>query len=1261
MDFYRIVENASKKDTVEIYPDFLVRRSKDIMIRGGEFYAVWDNEAGKWTTDEYDVQKIVDRDIKRVAKEASERYNATIVAKYMQNYSSGSWLKFMGFVSKIPENYQQLDRVLQFSNSEVNKELYSSKSLPYPLKSGDISAYDELMSVLYDPEEREKLEWAIGAIISGDSKRIEKFIVLYGQSGAGKSTFLNILQQLFEGYYTVFEAKALVGQNNAFATEAFRSNPLVAIQHDGDLSRIEDNTKLNSIVSHEYMVINEKHKSTYKSKLDAFLFMGTNTPVKITDAKSGIIRRLIDVKPTGNKVPYDKYQELMGKISFELGAIADYCLYIYQQRGPDYYEDYIPEEMILKTDYFYNFVDNYQELFESQDGITLSHAFKLYKEYCQEAQLQYSMNRVSFREELKNYFDNFDERIMIGNERVRSWYSGFKSKKFRSPEPRRPRGETPVFEGDILDVLDLHHRRSVLDDILSSSPAQLATKNETPSQKWADVTTTLSDIDTSQIHYVRVPVNHIVIDFDLKDANGDKSQEANILAASKWPETYAEFSKGGAGIHLHYIYDGDPLELANLYSDGVEVKVFKGGSSLRRRLSLCNDRPVAHISSGLPLKEKKVINEEFVRSEKSIRELIERNLRKEIHPGTKPSMDFIKKILDDAYESGVSYDVSNMYTDVMAFAANSTNQALYCMKLLDQIKWASDNNNDIEASVEPTTDDVVPYFFDVEVFPNRFILCYKRLGNEQTVRMIDPTPSEVETVLRLPLVGFNNRKYDNHILYGRMMGMDNEELYRLSQRIINNEKNAAFPAAYGVSYTDIYDYASKKQSLKKWQVELGIHHKELGMDWEQPLPDDRLEEAIEYCANDVISTEAVFEATAPDFKARQILAAISGLTVNDKTQKHTSRILFHGDKNHKELFKYHDLREDFPGYSYSFGKSIYKGREVGEGGYVYAEPGSYRNVALLDVASMHPTSAINMEIFGPYTKNYKDLLEARLAIKHGDFEKAGKMLDGKLAPYLDNKDQAKELSYALKIVINIVYGLTSAKFENDFNDIRNVDNIVAKRGALFMVDLLEAVQAKGYQVVHIKTDSIKIAEADDEIIKFVTEFGDKYGYTFEHEATYERMCLVNDAVYIAYYDGHWSATGAQFKHPYVFKTLFSKEPVDFDDLVETKEVRTALYLDMVENLEPGQESNMVFVGRVGSFVPVLPGNGGGHLYRVKDDKYYAASNTKGYLWMEAEVARTLGMNDFIDMRYFDRLTGDARAQIEKYDNFEEFVCVPTGA
>lgn len=335
--------------------------------------------------------------------------------------------------------------------------------------------------------------------------------------------------------------------------------------------------------------------------------------------------------------------------------------------------------------------------------------------------------------------------------------------------------------------------------------------------------------------------------------------------------------------------------------------------------------------------------------------------------------------------------------------------------------------------------------------------------------------------------------------------------------------------------------------------------------------------------------------------------------------------------------------------------NIYRGTDVGKGGYVYAEPGMYTNVALLDAISMHPTSAINLNAFGKYTDRFKELLDARVAIKHKDFESASKLLDGKLAKYLTDEKMAKDLAQALKIAINSVYGLTSANFDNPFRDSRNKNNIVALRGALFMRTLQDEVKARGFTVAHIKTDSIKIPNATPEIIDFVMEFGRKYGYTFEHEATYERMCLVNDAVYIARYEtGEWTATGAQFAQPYVFKTLFSGEPIDFRDLCETRSVTTSIYLDMDEGL-PADEHNYVFVGKTGLFCPMKPGTGGGTLVREKDGKYYAVGGTKGYRWMESEMVETLGKQDDIDESYYINLVDQAVDDISKFGDAEWFI------
>ena len=493
-DFLKIRIGLGKNKQQVIYPSFVYCKSKDLMTRGGDFYAIWNEETNLWSTDEDDAVRLIDNEIKRFYESQKDDL-AGAMPLYLKDTDSGMVDKWHKFVQKqLRDNYVPLDSKIIFSNHKTVKEDYATRVLPYPLVDEPTPNYDHMMNVLYGEEERRKLEWAIGAIISGNSINIQKFLVLYGAPSTGKSTVLHIIEDLFEGYCVPFDAKTLGSSSDSFALEAFKTNPLVAIQHDGDLSRIEDNTRLNSIVSHEAMTINAKYSKLYSMAIRSFLFLGTNKPVKITDAKSGLLRRLIDVNPTGNRIPRSQYDTIISKIKFEHGGIAYHCLQVYED-DPSYYDNYIPTGMLGSSNDFYNFILEYFSIFAKDDSTTLKAAWEMYKTYCDEAKVPYPQQMRIVKEELKNYFREFQER---GYDQdglpIRNVYTGFLKDKFTYKPANKSKESTKII---------LKDQPSKLDKFLADCKAQYGEgEKESPVLKWDKVDTKLKDINTRICYFI---------------------------------------------------------------------------------------------------------------------------------------------------------------------------------------------------------------------------------------------------------------------------------------------------------------------------------------------------------------------------------------------------------------------------------------------------------------------------------------------------------------------------------------------------------------------------------------------------------------------------------------------------------------------------------------------------------------------------------------------------------------------------------------
>ena len=1321
-DFIKVVKNY-QKGRYYYKPTFIVKPSiKDIMTRGGEFYAIYNEETGFWATTKPEAYELIDKQVREFAIKDSgeESMNDPVhgpIVLPVSDTANHMIEQFKKFCNSMGDSWHPLDQKMLFSNSEIKRTDYASKVLDYPLVDQPTPYYDTICDVLYLPDEREKWEWAVGSMITGDSTKIQKMFAFYGEPGTGKSTIISkvfadlVFGGIKMGYAQKFEANNLCGGND-FGTDFLERDSVLVYDDDAEMGMITVRSTLNKIISHEQVRVNAKFKAPFMTRANCMIFVGSNDPIQLSP-NSGMKRRLIDIRPTGNLLNPDAYDECMEHLPFEKSGIAWRCLQTYKRLGRHYYDHYIAEDMLARTSPFHNFV--IENVMELKDGISLAKAYDIYLKYAEMCKFKNELVRYKFRDTLKLYFDKYED----------TKFEGFRWEKIGKARPV----EVPL---ELKTWLDFNSDHSIFDSRFEGQAAQYANNDGLPSRKWENVKTKLEDLDTSKLHYVKMPEEIICIDFDIKDETGEKSYEKNVEAASKFPPTYAELSKSGQGIHLHYIYTGgDPKDLSRIFDDNVEIKVFTGNSALRRQLTKCNDLDIAEISSGLPMKEvkggQKMIDWDGYKNEKVLRAMIIKNLKKEYHPATKPSVDYINDLLNKAYESGATYDVRDMQNDILAFAMGSTHKADYCVGLVANMRFCSKDIADRESEDHVVDENAPEIIFDVEVSPNyqqyvdyckannlpinkdipkdtpaHFLVCWKFLGDDKEVqKMLDPKPADLEKIFKYGMIGFNNRNYDNHMVWAASQGYTPAELYSLNCKIIGeNSKSAKFGQAYNLSKTDIYDFASagNKQGLKKWEIDLGIKHLEWNRPWYEPIPDDKLVSWVDYCSNDVVSTEKVFYHLEEDYEARQILALIAGGTVNDTTNSLTTKLLTHGIDDPQSQYIYTDLSTIFPGYEFhpegvpkerysdkpgtkvSTRKSIYQGEDPSEGGYANCpEPGVYFNVDLFDISSMHPHSAIALKIFGKIiTKRFENLVEARVSIKHireiGDdaYKEALKRMDAikdgsskiieEVLKGLSGdalKKKCKAIANALKTAINSVYGLTSAKFDNKLRDPKNVDNIVAKYGALFMITLKHKLEEMGATVVHIKTDSIKVANCDAKTKKFIFDFGKKYGFTFEHEAHYAKMCIVDDAQYIAYEDEadgeklekpFWTVTGAKFAPPYLFKSLFTHEPITFDDFPETKSVSDAsIYI-----CEGDSER---FVGRIGSFVAVNEGYGG-ELKRVKGDTKSAVTGTKGYLWNEAELIRE--HPDRIDKDYYRKQCDSAVAAINKFYPFDEFVgCDPT--
>ena len=762
----------------EVSPDFIFGDAKDLVVKGSKFYAYWNGSF--WDTKQKNLFYDIDSLLWRKARELEDgRPGLRIDVKEIRKASAGKFRLFADFCKACEASDISFNQKVLFADHKMQRRDYATTQLTYSPQEGEATAFKELIGTLYLPKELDKILWFMGALFTNKMYKIEKFMYLYGSKGSGKGTVLKIFRMLFEDYCGTIDLKLLTSADQ-FATGQIQEVPLL-IDEDTDISHIYNDTPLLKLTSHETISVNKKFKEPYDVKFIGLLITASNQRYKVRNVDSGITRRAIVVNPSGQKVSHTRYNQLMSQIKYELPYIAHMAISRFEELGFDYYDDYFDVDMAEQTDHIFDFIRS--NAIHMQNGITLKQISELYREYLEDMGWKTDGYKATIKREALRYFDTMLKDSHVDGTRVNNYFKGF---RWNIAFPEGVVGTTKADDTVVPDNwLEFDHHNEVFNKLAAEYPAQPALRNGNPSEKWDNVVTKLSDIQTNKLHWVKVPLNHVILDFDLKDENGNKNLELNKEAASKFPPTYAEVSKSGQGIHLHYIYDGNVNELDNLVEKNIEIKVYRGKSSLRRIDKASNNLQLSHISSGLPLKEKKDREmydqiKEITYTEKTLRNFVKRQLgmiegKEPSHPNTKPTIDFIAHEIQKAADMGLEYDITDLRHAVFMRAIRSTNNKDYCLAVFQQIPWSTmrDDEGKTEAKLTNFT-KIYPkeelVFFDIEVYPNLFVVVWKKYHEDEFTRWINPTPDQIEYLMTFPLVGFNNRRYDNHILYARLLG-----------------------------------------------------------------------------------------------------------------------------------------------------------------------------------------------------------------------------------------------------------------------------------------------------------------------------------------------------------------------------------------------------------------------------------------------------------------------------------------------------------
>ena len=315
--------------------------------------------------------------------------------------------------------------VLNLKNGELkehNPEYYLTKITPVEFsENADCPRWLAFLDEIFgsDKDLIHYIQKAVGYTLTGSTAEQCAFF-LYGTGKNGKSTFLEVLRDVFGDYVTNIQPETIMAKNNSGSSAS------------GDIARLKGARLVTSVEPNQGMVINEGllkqltggdvvtarklFKDDFEFKPEFKLWMATNYKPIIKGTDDGMWRR-IHMIPFTMKIPKEKVdRNLKHKLKAEMTGIFKWCVdgcLMWQAEGlkmPKAVLDSV-REYRREMDVISAFIEDKCELSGSVQSSVLYAAYSSWAEENNE----YRMSATKFGLEIAKRFEKIKGRIIYYN------------------------------------------------------------------------------------------------------------------------------------------------------------------------------------------------------------------------------------------------------------------------------------------------------------------------------------------------------------------------------------------------------------------------------------------------------------------------------------------------------------------------------------------------------------------------------------------------------------------------------------------------------------------------------------------------------------------------------------------------------------------------------------------------------------------------------------------------------------------------------